>query len=229
METQAIVQNTKQAIATQVDKAVEARWEPAQRNAEDYRKRYPHLTADELAQRLARKIEMELATLGVATGGAAAAPGVGGGLVLLTSGADTAAVTWRLVDLILTTAALYGHTNSDVDERKLWIIAVLGLSMGGQRLAADVARVVGAKGGAKMVKAIPMPVIYAINRRIGGQVFVKWGTKRGVVRLGTVVPFGLGAGLGGGFNYAHTRAIGRAARDFFGEEPSQTTPIVTAA
>ena len=47
----------------------------------------------------------------------------------------------------------------------------------------------------------------------------KYGTKRGAVALGRALPFGIGAAIGGGANYAFARAIAGHADRFFRDLP----------
>jgi hypothetical protein len=60
-----------------------------------------------------------------------------------------------------------------------------------------------------------MASIHSFNRAVGKQVLFKWAARAGTIRLGSVLPFGIGAGLGGAANYAIGRGLGKAAvREF---------------
>lgn len=56
-----------------------------------------------------------------------------------------------------------------------------------------------------------MAAVHAVNEAVGKRVIVKWATKSGASRLGSVLPFGIGAGLGAGGNYLMGRGLARAA------------------
>ena len=63
---------------------------------------------------------------------------------------------------------------------------------------------------------------------MGGRIVVKFGTKQGAVRLGRLVPFGVGAAIGGGGNLLLVRAVGRHAKDFF-DDGLAPAPVAVAA
>lgn len=193
-----------------VDKAIEARWEPARRNAA--------ATAGTAAERVAqlrRTFARELATVGAATGGVAALPAAGTGTALVTGFAEISWFTARSADLILAIAAVHGHTEPSVEERRLWILSILAF---GDGAAATVTKLAGEMGkglGKKATARISAETLRSINRAIGRTIFTKYGTKRGVIALGTAFPLGIGAAIGGSANYALTRALARHADSFF--------------
>jgi len=72
---------------------------------------------------------------------------------------------------------------------------VIVLSKGGAILLAN--KVV----EANFKKHFPGKILQAINRKVGATVLTKYGTKRGAVALGRIIPLGVGVLIGGGFNY----------------------------
>jgi hypothetical protein len=54
---------------------------------------------------------------------------------------------------------------------------------------------------AQFSKRFPAEILKAINRKVGTTILTKYGTKRGGVALGKLIPFGVGVFIGGGFNY----------------------------
>ena len=197
-------------VLVAVDKAVEARWEPARRNAAAT----TGTTAERVAQ-LRRTFARELATVGAVTGGIAAVPAAGTGTALATGVAEISWFTARSADLILAIAAVHGHTEPSVEERRLWLLSVLAF---GDKAATMVTRLAGEMGkglGKKATAGISKETLQSINRAIGRTILTKYGTKRGVIALGTALPFGIGAAIGGGANYALTRGIARHADSFF--------------
>lgn len=50
-------------------------------------------------------------------------------------------------------------------------------------------------------KKFPGKILQGINKKVGTTVLTKYGTKRGGVALGHLIPFGVGVAVGGGFNY----------------------------
>ena len=133
----------------------------------------------------------------------------------MTGVAEISWFTARSADLILAIAAVHGHTEPSVEERRLWLLSVLAF---GDEAATMVTRRRGAMGkglGKKATVRISAETLKSINHAIGRTILTKYGTKRGVIALGTALPFGIGAAIGGGANYALTRAIARHADSFF--------------
>ncbi|WP_284747723.1 hypothetical protein [Amycolatopsis sp. RTGN1] len=63
---------------------------------------------------------------------------------------------------------------------------------------------------------MPAGTLLKVNKVLGKNFVTKYGTKQGIIALGRVVPFGIGAAIGGGANAA--LAV-RAARRAFGPAP----------
>jgi hypothetical protein len=57
-----------------------------------------------------------------------------------------------------------------------------------------------------------------MNQKIGRKLVTKYGAKRGGVALGTLIPFGIGAVVGGTFNYFTIDRFGKAANDYFSKD-----------
>jgi hypothetical protein len=117
--------------------------------------------------------------------------------------------------MTLAVAHAYGHDLSDVEIRKYAIFRVLGLWAGAAEGMMSFSSLIASGLGKKATKAIPMTVVHAINNAAGKRVLVKWATRGGVIRLGSALPFGIGAVLGGGGNYAMARGLGRVAIEEF--------------
>jgi hypothetical protein len=56
-----------------------------------------------------------------------------------------------------------------------------------------------------------------INTKLGTTVLTKYGTKRGGVALGRMLPFGVGATVGGGVNLIMTRSFGSVILRYYGQ------------
>ncbi len=55
--------------------------------------------------------------------------------------------------------------------------------------------------GSNFKKRFPASLLQAINKKVGTTILTKYGTKRGSIALGKLIPFGVGVVVGGGFNY----------------------------
>ena len=74
--------------------------------------------------------------------------------------------------------------------------------------------------GTKIVEAnfkkhFPGKVLQVVNRKVGTTVLTKYGTKRGGVALGKLIPFGVGVLVGGGFNYITMKNFKRRTLEYF--------------
>lgn len=203
-----------------VDKVVELRYDAARASAASLVARNPNAKPGELADVLVRRYRKELGAVGAAAGGASAVPGVGTAGGAAVSSVDVAWTISRLAEMILAIGAVYGHDVESIEERRAWVMAVLSMALGASTGISGLAAEVGQKGGVRIVRSIPMPVIHRINHQLGGRIIVKWTTKQGVVRLGRLVPFGVGAGIGMAGNVMLVRSVGARAKDFFDEPPS---------
>jgi hypothetical protein len=202
-------------ILSAVDRAVETRWDRALQTA-------AATTASTVEDRVAqvgRQVARELAATGAAAGGTAAVPGVG---TLTAFGTATAELAWfglRTADLVLAVAAVHGHTEAEVLDRRAWVLSVLAFgesaAAGFTAAAGEVAPVL----GRNVTGAIPTEWIRAVNRSLGRTILTKWGTRRGGVALGRLLPFGIGAAIGGSANYLSVRAVTRQAHAFFRDLP----------
>ncbi|HEX2192352.1 MAG TPA: EcsC family protein [Acidimicrobiales bacterium] len=198
-----------------VDRAAETRWDAARRRAGAA----AGVTVEERAQAVTRAFSRELAVAGAATGGAAAVPGVGTATAMAATAADLGWFTLRIADLILTIAALHGHDRATVEERRAWILSVLAFGEGSAAGFARMAGEVGQDLGRKAVSRIPAGALRAINRKLGRSLVTRFGARRGAISLGRVLPFGIGAAVGGSANYMSVQAIGRHADSFFRSLP----------
>ena len=136
----------------------------------------------------------------------------------LSAGTLVGEIGWinvRMIDLMLTIAVLHGHGEASVKERRGWLIAMLIAGNGSVRQVDRLASEVGKGLGREATRKIPIKSLRTVNRVIGRTVVVKNGTVRGAIRLGTVLPFGVGACIGAGGNFLTAAAIAQQADRYF--------------
>lgn len=198
-----------------VDAAVDSRWPAAVSRASAS----TDLERDQRVRQATRSFARELAVVGAAAGGTAAVPGVGTGVAVAVSAGEFTVSITRTADLILTIGAIHGLTNASIEERRAWVLSILlfgdSASKGFTKLAGELGKGLGSKATA----AIPTETLKAINKTLGRTILTKYGTKRGVIAIGRVLPFGIGAAVGGTANLVLTLAIGRHAATFFADLP----------
>ena len=68
---------------------------------------------------------------------------------------------------------------------------------------------------AQFNKNVSGKVLQRINQRVGTTILTKYGTKRGGVALGKLIPFGIGAAIGGTFNFYTMNHFKKAAIQYY--------------
>lgn len=203
---------------------VEQRYDAAVRRAQTLRAANPDASPDDLADALVRGMTKELAAVAAVSGGIAAVPGWGTAVALGALTADTAWTMGRLSELVLALGIVHGHDASAIETRKAWVLSVLAMANGAVNGLDGAAARVGARGGATVVARLGAAQQAGVNSKIAARLVARLATEKALTRLGRLVPFGIGAGVGAAGNALITRSVGRAAREFFGSNDSTAPP-----
>lgn len=197
-----------------IDEVSEQRWEAAKERAAAT----PGDIRPDKIDALTRSFSRELGAAGAAAGAAAAAPGVG---TMATLAATTAELGWftaRAGDLILTIAALHGRPDPTVDERRAWVLAVL--IYGSSARDEFTSTINQASTGLDPVsRRLPLTTLQTANRLMSRTLVRRYGTRRGLVALGRILPVGIGAAIGGSANFVAIRSLAQSADEFFARLP----------
>lgn len=219
------------AMLKGIDKAVATRWE----RALDKAARADGSSVDDRARWVTRSFIRELTSLGAATGATAAAPGLGTASAASVMVADMGWFALRTTDLIMTIGAVHGRTDASPEERRAWVLAILAFGENAAKEFADLATeistmtagrermgalVAGAAGG----DVATIDALRKLNASLAVRVTERWGTRAGAESVGKLLPFGIGAVVGGSANWALTRAVGQQARRFFSQYHLLVTP-----
>ncbi len=223
------------AVLVAVDKAVEDRWERAVRVAAEAEGD----TADERIRSISKSFRRELGAMGAASGAVAAAPGLGTAAAASALAADLGWFAMRATDLIMTIGAVHGHTESTVEERRAWVLAVLAFGgdaaeefaglieaveieilPDGDRFREGLGRAAGLAGS----DALTVDSLRRINSNLATKVAARYGSRRGAVALGKLLPFGIGAVWGGASTWALIRTVGSHAERLFAAEGDRRRP-----
>jgi len=214
------------ALIEGVDRAVATRWDRAQQVAIETA---PNSSPQVKARAIAAPIKRNMTALGAAAGATAAAPGVGTSVAVGTLAAELGLVALRTTDMVMAIGAAYGHVDATPEERRAWVLAVLAFGDDAAEEFATLARDMGLKvadghalelaseavgGGAGQMATID--ALRRINSTLVAQVLKKWGTRRGAATVGKLLPFGIGAAVGGSANYVMLREFAKQADRFFG-------------
>jgi hypothetical protein len=212
------------ALIEGVNRAVDTRWDRALETAANA----PGLDPKAKSKALASPIRKRLTALGAAAGATAAAPGVGTSVAVSTLVAELGVVALKTTDLVMAIGAAHGHTDASAEERRAWVLAVLAFGDDAAEEFATLARDMGLRvtdgraldianealvgGGGQMAT---IDALRRINTTLVSQVLKKWGTRRGAATVGKLLPFGVGAAVGGSANFMMIREFAKQADRFF--------------
>ncbi|HEX7308123.1 hypothetical protein [Lentzea sp.] len=212
-----------QAILDLLDKAIGLQTPLVRKNIARARQRNPEATPAEVIGTLEKMYVSALAGTGAAVGGAAAAPGVGTGVALALS-AGEALTSFELSALfVLSVAEVHDIPLDEIERRRTLVLGIL-LGESGSKTIGKVAERTGQHWARQIISAVPTTTLKQINRVLGVNFVTKYGTKQGIVVLGRVIPFGIGALIGGGANATMAVLAVKAARHAFGDAPKSWGP-----
>ncbi|MFY1587845.1 hypothetical protein ACN267_25450 [Micromonospora sp. WMMD734] len=208
-----------QRVLDLLDKAITLQSPLVRKNIARARQRNPEATPAEVIRNLERMYVSALTGTGAAVGGAAAAPGVGTGVALALSGGEFLSSLQLSALFALSIAEVHGVPIDEVERRRT---IVMGIMLGGSGSATitKMAERTGQHWGRLIVGQVPGETLRQINKVLGRHFITKYGTKQGIIVLGRVAPFGVGAVIGGGANAALAALAVRAARRAFGPPPT---------
>lgn len=173
----------------------------------------PELDAESLADYIGDKIVWTYTTQGAALALPGAIPGLGTVVQIgVESGAavtDIALMVRNQSYLVFALGACLGRKGKETLIQDalicmgLWTNALQLTKTGAIRMGTKVVE-------ANFKKRFPASILMAVNKRVSTTVLTKYGTKRGGVALGRMIPFGVGVAVGGGFNYLTMKAFKKA-------------------
>ncbi|MCD9593975.1 hypothetical protein [Streptomyces sp. 8ZJF_21] len=208
-----------QRVLDLLDKAIDIQSPLVRKNIARARQRNPKATPAHVIRNLERMYVSALTGAGAAIGGTAAAPGVGTGVALALSAGEALSSLELTTLFALSVAEVHGVAIDEIERRRT---IVMGIMLGGtgSTTIAKVAERTGQHWGRQVVARVPVETLRQINRILGTNFVTKYGTKQGIIVLGRVAPFGIGAVIGGGANAAMATLAVRAGRHAFGPPPT---------
>jgi hypothetical protein len=208
-----------QRVLDLLDKAIDIQSALVRKNIARARQRNPEATPAQVIRNLERMYVSALTGTGAAVGGTAAAPGVGTGVALALSASEMFSSLELSALFALSLAEVHGVPIDEIERRRT---IVMGIMLGGSGSAtiAEAAGRTGQHWGRQIVGKVPVETLRQINKILGKNFVTKYGTKQGIIVLGRVAPFGIGAVIGGGANAAIGSLTVRAGRRAFGPPPT---------
>jgi hypothetical protein len=202
-----------------LDAAVNVQQPVVERYVRRVRDRNPDATPAEVVAMLEKQYLAAVTGAGAAVGGTAAAPGVGTSVATVLSLAEVASTLDAGAVLALAVAHVHGIELADLERRRTLLLAVF-LGDGGGRVVERVAGHTGKHWGQLLTDKIPMSTIQTVNRTLGGQFITKYGTKKGLIVIGRMAPFAIGAAIGAAGNAVLGRSVVSGVRRAFGPPPA---------
>ncbi len=206
-------------LRSAVEKALQIQQPIVDAHLTRMRRSRPDAAPAEIVTSLEKQFLASVSAIGAASGGAAAAPGVGTAIAVGLTAFEIGGVVEATALFALSVAEVHGVRVMDLERRRLLVTAIL-FGEGAVGFVEKAAGKTGKYWGKSLVKAIPMSMINDINKKLGPRFITKWGTKQGVLVLGREIPFGIGAGIGAGGNFLVGRGSVQAARRAFGPAPA---------
>jgi hypothetical protein len=180
----------------------------------------PGISSAELIDRLDNEYLAAISLMGATAGAAAVLPGVGTGASIALSALEMASFFEATCLYVMSLCLVHGVRIDDLARRRTLMLSLII----GQSAETFINKAVGRTGkhlGKQAVQSIPTATLREINKVLGRDFITKYGSKRGIVVLGTAIPFGIGALLGASMNGLMGYSIIRNAERVFGPPPSR--------
>jgi hypothetical protein len=207
-----------QPILDLLDKAIGMQTPLVRKYIARARQRNPEATPAEVIRTLERMYVSALAGTGAAVGATAAAPAVGTGIALALSAGEFFSSLELSTLFVLSVAEVHGVRLDEIERRRTLVMGIL-LGESGSTTIGKVAERTGQHWGRQLVSKVPIATLKQLNSVLGKNFITKYGTKQGIIVLGRVVPFGIGAVIGGTANATVAALAVKAARRAFGPAP----------
>jgi hypothetical protein len=178
----------------------------------------PKLSEKQLADKFVSKITKKYTSVGVASALPSVIPGLGtaaqiaveagtisGDLALMLRWMATMCVG---VGMIHNKDMTQNHNQEFIKILGIWSGVIMGVKEATKRIGTKVAVV-------QFNRNVSGKVLQKINQRVGTTIVTKYGTKRGGIALGKLIPFGVGAAVAGTFNYSTMNGFGKAALKYY--------------
>ena len=188
------------------------------------RARKPDATPQQVIGILERRFLAAVTGGGAAVGASAAIPAVGTGASLILSGVETAGFLEASALFAQSVTELHGIAVVEPERARTLVMALM-LGNAGQDLLQQLASQAGGRGsrssywGEFVTKNLPGPAFGLVADRVRTAFLKRFAVTQGTSVVGRLIPFGIGAVIGGTGNHLMGRKIVTSAREAFGPAP----------
>ena len=184
----------------------------------------PNASPAEVIGILERRYLTAVTAGGAAVGASAVIPAVGVGASLALSGVETAGFLEASALYAQSVTEVHGIVVDDPDRARALVMTMVLGSAGTDLMRQLASQATGGPGrsaywGEMVTKSIPRALIGPIADRLKRTFIKKFSVAQGTNIVGRMIPFGIGAVIGGGGNHLLGRQIVRASREGFPPPP----------
>ncbi|MDT0158641.1 hypothetical protein Q9R19_13510 [Microbacterium sp. ARD32] len=194
------------------------------------RLRHPTATPQDIIKILETRYLAAVTTGGAAVGAAAVVPGVGTGITLALSGAETVGFMESTALFAQSVAEVHGIAVQDPERARALVMALM-LGKEGIDLVSQLTRQAAGKGGTRasywgelVTKSLPRAAVGPLVDRLKSEFIRQFASRGSASFLGKALPFGVGAAVGGAGNHLLGRRVLSSSRRAFGFPPPWLPP-----
>jgi len=191
------------------------------------RRQYPAAAPDQVIMILERRFLNSVTLTGAGSGAATLIPGVGTAIGLTVIGVETVAFFEMAALFAQSVAEIHGIVVDD-EERAHNLVMALMLGGPGKDLAQQFVGQATGVGpdrtqywGESITAGMPKALVSLLNKRLRDELMKKMAVKQGGSMAGRLVPFGIGAVIGGAGNRIIGGKVVRTAQQAFGPAPGR--------
>jgi hypothetical protein len=189
------------------------------------RRGHPTAGPAELIRILERRFLLAVTTGGAVVGATSIIPAVGTGASLALSGVETAGFLEASALFAQSVTEVHGIVVDDPDRARALVMAMV-LGTAGSDLVKQLAGQATGKAptrtsfwGEMITKSLPRTVVGPIADQMKKTFIKRFAVAQGTNAAGRLIPFGIGAVIGGGGNHLLGRQIVKSSREAFGAPP----------
>ncbi len=212
-------------LAAALDKAVSVPSATIEAHVRSVRRRHPYAPPAEVVRLLEKEYLTLVSSTGAAVGAAAAIPVVGTGTTLALTSGDVAAFVVASAAFALGVASVHGIAVDDVERRRALVVATL-LGEPGVKAVQDLVELPSVHVGRVLLTRIPLTTVRRVNETLTKRLVRNQAAKQGGLALGRMLPYGIGAAVGGIGGRALGRTVVTGARTAFGPPPRSFPDII---
>lgn len=188
------------------------------RHVQGVREEHPAASPREVVEQLEEQFLKAVTFAGAAVGGTAAVPGVGTIAALALGAGEVLGFLEAATLFTLAVAHVHGIDVEDVERRRALVLTVI-LGQSGRDAVGKVAQRLPGPLGSIVGGRLSTPTVRELNSGLLRTFVRRFAIRQGALAFGRLVPFGIGAVIGGSGNRMLGRNVIRGAKETFGSPP----------